>query len=89
MFRAVSICFQVRLAMSTLDRRNNVNNENLPRYKNSQLGVGLTTQTGGSVGKSGGSGESKEHPGGFPDFPKFQKNKSENLSRQVSTYYSY
>ena len=68
--------------MSKLDRKN-VNDENLPRYKNSQLGVGLTTQGGGSVGKSGGSGSSS---GGFPDF-KFQKNKSENLSRQVGMQY--
>lgn len=57
--------------MSTLDTKN-VNNENLPRYKNSQLGVGLTK-----------NGAESERNTGFPDF-KFQKNKTENLSRQVS-----
>ena len=59
--------------MSVLNSKSN--EENLPRLKrNSQIGRGLTTY-------NGGSGDGKE----FSDF-KFQKNKSENLSRQVSCY---
>ena len=65
--------------MTTLDKKKTITDENLPHYKNNQLGVGLTRQGGGSVGKIESSGGSS---GGFPDF-KFQKNKSENLSRQV------
>lgn len=57
--------------MSTLNTRNN--SENVAVYKrNSQLGRGL------SANYNGGSGDGTD----FTDF-KFQKNKSENLSRQV------